>query len=84
MLPAPRSEVSFVARRSVQSLSMTIPDVGRCLGSGERPREGTEESDGSRTTGLCVACSGRFELDGDRVVDHETARDDERERRPDT
>jgi hypothetical protein len=58
---------------------MTIPDVGRCLGSGEPPREGTEQAEGGRTTGVCVVCSGRFEVADGRVVSHEVAPDDERE-----
>ena len=59
---------------------MTIPYVGRCLGSGEPPRDGTSggEEPGEQT-GVCVACSGRFELRDGRVVEHETAPDDERE-----
>jgi hypothetical protein len=58
---------------------MTIPDVGRCLGSGEPPREGTEQTEGERTTGVCVACSGRFAVEDGRVVSHEVAPEDERE-----
>ena len=58
---------------------MTIPYVGRCLGSGKPPREGSVEPDGARTTGVCVACSGRFDLDNGTVGDHETAPEDERE-----
>ena len=60
---------------------MTILDVGRCLGSGEAPREGTEETaDRGRTTGVCMTCSGRFEVEEDgRLVAHATAAADERE-----
>jgi hypothetical protein len=58
---------------------MTIPDVGRCLGSGEPAREGTERTEDGATTGVCVACGGRFDVDDGRVVAHETAQDDERE-----
>jgi hypothetical protein len=58
---------------------VTIPYVGRCLGSGEPPRDGTEESHAGVTTGVCVACSGRFDLDDGAVVEHETAPEDERE-----
>lgn len=59
---------------------MTIPYVGRCLGSGEPPRDGTSEGEAhGQRTGVCVACSGRFELRDGRVVEHETAPDDERE-----
>jgi len=58
---------------------MTIPYVGRCLGSGEPPRESSIERVGDDVTGACMACSGRFELRGGKVVEHETAQDDERE-----
>lgn len=59
---------------------VTIPYVGRCLGSGKPPREGTEEAQGSRTSGVCVACSGRFDIENGTTVEHETAPEDERER----
>jgi hypothetical protein len=58
---------------------MTIPDIGRCLGSGQPPREGTEQPYRGGTTGVCVTCSGRFNVEDGRVVAHETAADDERE-----
>jgi hypothetical protein len=58
---------------------MTIPDVGRCLGSGKAPREETEQTDGDRTSGVCVACSGRFEIEDGLVIAHEAAPEDERE-----
>ena len=58
---------------------MTIPYVGRCLGSDEPPREGTEQAYHGTMTGVCVACSGRFIVEDGRVVAHETAQDDERE-----
>lgn len=58
---------------------MTIPYVGRCLGSGEPPREESIERDGETETGVCVACSGRFEVRNGQVVEHETADADDRE-----
>ena len=58
---------------------MTIPYVGRCLGSGKPPREGTDVPYRSSTTGVCVTCSGRFEIENGTIVDHETAQEDERE-----
>ena len=58
---------------------MTIPDVGRCIGSGEPPRDGTVQTESASETGVCVACSGRFELRNEVVVEHETAAADERE-----
>ena len=59
---------------------MTILDVGRCLGSGEAPREASEETaEGGHTTGVCVACSGRFRVEDGRVVAHANAPEDERE-----
>lgn len=69
----------FEARAAVHTLLVTIPDMGRCLGSGKPPREGTEEIGAGSTTGVCVACSGRFPLEDGTVVAHETAGDDERE-----
>jgi hypothetical protein len=58
---------------------MTIPDVGRCLGSGEPPRDGSVQQKDGAETGVCAACSGRFEVVHGRVVEHETADADERE-----
>jgi hypothetical protein len=59
---------------------MTIPDVGRCLGSGNPPLEGSEEKDDGRSTGVCSTCSGRFELvHGGVLAEHETASDEDRE-----
>jgi hypothetical protein len=58
---------------------MTIPDVGRCLGSGKLPLGGTEEQEGSRASGVCGTCSGRFDLENGLLVEHEAAGDDERE-----
>ena len=53
--------------------------MGRCLGSGKPPREGTEETTAGSTTGVCVACSGRFPLEDGTVVAHEAARNEDRE-----
>jgi hypothetical protein len=58
---------------------MTIPYVGRCLGSGELPREESVQAAEGQETGVCVACSGRFEIRDGKIVEHETAQDDERE-----
>jgi len=58
---------------------MTVPDVGRCLGSGEAPRESSVERAGEHLTGVCVACSGRFEIRGGEIVEHESAPADQRE-----
>jgi hypothetical protein len=60
---------------------MTIPDVGRCMGSGEPPRAGSEETTKSSTSGICVTCSGRFELHDGRIIEHEAAPADDREAR---
>ncbi len=61
---------------------MTMPDVGRCIGSGEAPREGTEHDNSGHATGVCVACSGRFEVEHGKVVAHESAPVDKREHLP--
>lgn len=58
---------------------MTILDVGRCLGSGEAPRDGSEETANGLTSGVCVACSGRFEVEDGRLVAHAAAPENERE-----
>jgi hypothetical protein len=59
--------------------AMTILDVGRCLGSGEAPREGSEATTESRTSGVCVACSGRFDVEDGRLIAHAAAAENERE-----
>ena len=66
-------------RGTVNGSVVTIPYVGRCLGSSKPPREGTEEAQGSCTSGVCVACSGRFDIENGTIVEHETAPEDERE-----
>ena len=58
---------------------MTIPYVGRCLGSGKPPRAGTEAPYLRGTTGVCVACSGRFKIQNGTIAEHETALEGERE-----
>jgi hypothetical protein len=58
---------------------MTISDVGRCLGSDHPPRAGSERTEDGQRSGVCVACSGRFDIEDGRVVPHETAAADERE-----
>jgi hypothetical protein len=58
---------------------VTIPYVGRCLGSGKPPRAGTEKSKAGGMSGVCVVCSGRFDVKNGTVVEHETASEDERE-----
>ena len=60
---------------------MTIPDIGHCAGSGGKPIEGTVHDPGTdRASGVCAACSGRFELREDGSLwFHESAEIDERE-----
>ena len=58
---------------------MTIPYVGRCLGSGKPAREGTEETREDVTTGVCVTCSGRFDVVSGTIAEHETSSENERE-----
>ncbi len=72
------SQVSRL-RRTFITTDVTIPYVGRCLGSGKPPREGSDKSQAGGTSGVCVACSGRFDLDNGAIVEHETAPEDERE-----
>ena len=58
---------------------MTILEVGGGLGSGEPPRVGTLETTGGHTSGVCVACSGRFGIEDGRLVAHASATANERE-----
>ena len=58
---------------------MTIPDIGHCAGSGATPIEGTVH-EGTPSTGVCAACSGRFDVREDGSLSfHEAADIDERE-----
>jgi hypothetical protein len=62
---------------------MTIPYAGVCVGSGSNARAGSVRGgDGEPLTGVCPACSGRFELRQDRLPEHETAPEHERESEP--
>ena len=59
---------------------MTIPDLGHCAGSGAAPIESTRD-EAEPQTGVCAACSGRFELTSDGMLSqHKAAPVDERER----
>jgi len=69
----------MTTRRGPRNSRMTVPDVGRCMGSGEAPRESSVERVGEHLTGVCVACSGRFEICGGEIVEHESAPADQRE-----
>ena len=58
---------------------MTIPDLGHCAGSGAAPIHGSADTD-DPVTGVCAACSGRFELRSDGTLSlHEAAGVDTRE-----
>jgi hypothetical protein len=60
---------------------MTIPDIGHCAGSGAEPAHGSIQTTGEGApTGVCPACSGRFELrPGGVMALHDAAEIDERE-----
>jgi len=60
---------------------VTIPDIGHCAGSGAQPITATtSEAAGEAGSGVCPACSGRFELREDGSLSlHESAEIDERE-----
>jgi hypothetical protein len=73
-----RERVSMRGERGMPE-PMTIPYVGRCLGSAKPPLDGSEKDENGRATGLCTACSGRFELDDGLLSEHETASEAERE-----
>jgi len=63
---------------------MTIPDIGHCAGSGAPPAEGSvKDENGGLKSGVCPACSGRFELHLSGVVSlHDAANVDRREEWP--
>jgi hypothetical protein len=60
---------------------MTIPDIGHCAGSGAEPAHESIHTTGERaSTGVCPACSGRFELHPSGVLAlHDAAEIDQRE-----
>jgi len=55
---------------------MTIPDIGHCAGSGAEPAQGSLETTAEGiSTGVCPACSGRFELHPSGVMSFHDAAD---------
>jgi hypothetical protein len=60
---------------------MTIPDIGHCAGSGAEPeRRSIRQAAEGVSTGVCPACSGRFELHPTGVMSlHDAAEIDQRE-----
>ena len=63
---------------------MTIPDIGHCAGSGTPAVEGSvrDDNEGAQS-GICPACSGRFELHRTGVMSlHDAAEVDDREAWP--
>ena len=71
--------------RTDRADAMTIPDIGHCAGSGSPPVPGSERDEGGAKSGVCPACSGRFELHhtGD-VSLHDAAEIDDREAWPES
>jgi hypothetical protein len=66
------------------TLPVTIPDLGHCAGSGAAPINGSlrEENQGAKS-GVCPACSGRFDLHHTGVMSlHDAAEVDDREAWP--
>ena len=63
---------------------MTIPDVGRCLGSGKPPLEGSAQDEDGGSSGICSVCSGRFDVANGSIEQHEAAPPAEREARDET
>ena len=65
---------------------MTIPDIGHCAGSGAPPVEGSErDEENAAKSGVCPACSGRFELHHTGVVTlHDAAEIEDREPWPES
>jgi hypothetical protein len=70
-----------VIHGTAQAEVMTIPDLGHCVGSGTEPAQDTvREETGGTATGVCPACSGRFELHHTGVLSlHDAAEVEERE-----
>ena len=60
---------------------MTIPDIGHCAGSGAEPAHGSVKTTGEgASTGVCPACSGRFDLHPRGVMAlHDAAEIEQRE-----
>ena len=59
---------------------MTGPYAAGGVGISKTPRDGTlRDGDGQSLTEVRPACSGRFERRHDRLPEHETAGEDERE-----
>jgi hypothetical protein len=60
---------------------MTIPDIGHCAATGAEPSQGSIQDTGEgASTGVCPACSGRFELHPSGVMAlHDAAEIDQRE-----
>jgi hypothetical protein len=80
----PAASVVFWSARVRNTLPVTIPDLGHCAGSGAAPVEGSlrEENHGARS-GVCPACSARFELHHTGVMSlHDAAEVDDREAWP--
>ena len=62
---------------------MTIPDLGHCAASGTPPVEGSIQDGARGSTGLCPACSGRFELLPTGLLSlHDAAETSDREQWP--
>jgi hypothetical protein len=65
---------------------MTVPDIGHCAGSGTAPVEDSiqDEREGTKS-GICPACSGRFELHHAGVISlHDAAEVEDRESWPES
>ena len=60
---------------------MTIPDIGHCAGSGAQPAPGSiKTTEEGVSTGVCPACSGRFELHPSGAMAlHDAAKIEQRE-----
>jgi hypothetical protein len=63
---------------------MTIPDVGRCMGSGKPPLEDSTQDEDGGSTGVCSTCSGRFDVANGLIEQHEAAAPEDREVRDET
>ena len=82
--PEAREDPGIRRESTIGRGNVTIPDIGHCAGSGAPPADGSvkDENEGLRS-GVCPACSGRFELHPSGVVSlHDAAAVDDREEWP--
>ena len=78
---SPPGRVFWPWRGAGITFPVTIPDLGHCAGSGTPPvDDSVRDENQGRTSGVCPACSGRFDLHHTGVMSlHDAAEAGERE-----